>query len=368
MKILMVIDSLAKGGRERRMVSLIKSLWFDWNFSISLIVLSSIVEYPEVKKYCAAFKVIERKPKTDPRVFFKIFRYVKSFSPAIIHTWGSMSTIYSIPSSTFTRTPLVNASIADAPDMNYANYIYRRTRMTFPFSHAIVGNSKAGLKAYDAPDEKSLCIYNGFDFQRINDLEDKDTIYERYNIDSHQVIGMVAAFQERKDYHTFILAALKLLDKKRDVSIICVGDGEKLQEIKNSIPDKFKHHFTFTGNITDVESVINIFDIAVLTTNANFHGEGISNSIMEYMALSKPVIATNTGGTPEIVLDGKNGYLVEDGNQEELFRRLDELLTNPMKRLEMGEYGLQRLRENFSIGKMVHSYLGIYQSLATNIN
>src|SRR5690606_31004954 len=103
-----------------------------------------------------------------------------------------------------------------------------------------------------------------------------------------KVVGMVAAFSAFKDYKTFINAANIVLEKRNDVVFVCVGDGPKLNECKSIVQKNNSDKIIFTGKQKNVENIVNVFDIGVLST----FNEGISNSIMEYMALSKPVVVT----------------------------------------------------------------------------
>ena len=83
------------------------------------------------------------------------------------------------------------------------------------------------------------------------------------------------------------------------------------------------------GRQSDVESIINISNICVLTTNVKIHGEGISNSILEYMAMGKPVIASCGGGTNEIVEDAVTGFLISPLSPRELAEKIEILIDNP---------------------------------------
>jgi len=108
-----------------------------------------------------------------------------------------------------------------------------------------------------------------------------------------------------------------------------------------------------------VESVVNLFDIGVLST----YTEGISNSVMEYMVLGKPVIVTDGGGTKELVMDGKTGFLVPQKDPDALFEKLKHLLADPDLRIEMGQKGKDRIYEYFTIDRMEKEYLNLYDSV-----
>jgi glycosyltransferase involved in cell wall biosynthesis len=127
--------------------------------------------------------------------------------------------------------------------------------------------------------------------------------------------------------------------------------------------DNQKDRIIFTGRQSKIESIINLFDIGVLTTNDMVHGEGISNAILEYMVLNKPVIATRGGGTSEIVDDQKTGFVITPFAVDELVEKIELLIDNETLRLEMGDAAKQRILEHFSLEKMTESYIQLYEKL-----
>jgi glycosyltransferase involved in cell wall biosynthesis len=98
-------------------------------------------------------------------------------------------------------------------------------------------------------------------------------------------------------------------------------------------------------------------DICVLSTFT----EGVSNSILEYMALEKPVVATIGGGTSEIVIDNETGFLINPSNPKELADKLGILLENKSLRTRMGSAGKKRVIDEFSVEKMVNKYIDLYK-------
>ena len=171
---------------------------------------------------------------------------------------------------------------------------------------------------------------------------------------------MVGGFFERKDYKTYLEAALLVLKKRTDVTFMAIGEGPNLKKCKNMIPPDLMPYFKFTGVQKDVESIINIFDIGVLSTNSKVHGEGISNAILEYMALGKPVVATTGGGTNEIVEHMKTGILVPSNSPNHMAVKLIHLLKNPNEAIKMGLEGKNRIRKLFTLDEMANSYYELY--------
>lgn len=135
MKILLAIDNLGRGGRERRLVELIKGLLQSGDYQITLVVFSSRVEYEEVFDMDINLHMLPRKTKKDPRVFFSFFKISKDAAPDLIHTWGDMATIYAVPSAFLLRIKLINGSVVNAPaHTGWSDPEFFRKKLVLPFS------------------------------------------------------------------------------------------------------------------------------------------------------------------------------------------------------------------------------------------
>ena len=323
------------------------------------------IRYRELDDLNVSVVTIKRSAKRDVRLFAKIYRFLAESEPHIVHTWSTMSSIYTSPTAFLQGIKIVNGMIRSAhTDMGWRDQRWIRARLTFPFADAIVSNTREGLKAFGAPSCKSLCIYNGFDFTRITALETQNTIKERWDIKTDFTVGMVASFSEYKDYDTFIGAAVRILKERDDVTFVAIGDGKHRMRVAQQIPDCCLGRIKFLGRIQDVESVINTFDIGVLMTNTRLHGEGISNAILEYMALGKPVIATDYGGNRESIANGRTGFMVPAGNDNELAAKINMLLNNRTMAACMGREGRRMVKKLFDNEKMTEQYFRLYMRLA----
>jgi len=360
MRILYFIDSFPAGGKERRLVELMKGLKSRGGFELGLVVMSDDVHYKEIYDLGIEVHFVIRKTKKDFSVFSRFHRLCKKFKPDIVHCWDSMTAVYLVPVCKMLRIRLVNGMVADTPrKRNFRNKTWLRARLTFPFSDAVIGNSKAGLAAYGASGKKSICIYNGFNFSRTGNLLNGKHTREELDIRTPHVIGMVASFSVFKDYKTFYAAANLLLDKRSDVTFLAIGDHTDSGESKKLAGDARAHHFRFLGRQSGVESYISMMDICVLSTFT----EGISNSILEYMALGKPVIATDGGGTKEIVVEGETGFLVAPETPVQLAEKMEILLNDASLRRRLGQAGQKRVMSHFSIDKMVEAYIFHYNRI-----
>jgi glycosyltransferase involved in cell wall biosynthesis len=360
MKILFFVDNFSLGGKERRLLELMKELKLRPDVQFELVVMSKSIQYKEVFDLNIKIHYIIRNTKKDVSVFQKFYKLCKYFKPDIVHCWDSMTAVYLLPAVKLLKIKMVNGMIVDAPArQNTRNKIWLRGKFTFPFSSIIIGNSKAGLDAYKAPKKKSICIYNGFNFRRIKHIEDSALMRGQLKIDTKFIIGMVASFSVYKDYATYFSAAKLLLKKRNDITFLAIGNDTDSDSSAALIDERHRKHFRLLGKKTGIESFINIMDICVLSTFT----EGISNSILEYMALGKPVIATDGGGTSEIVEDKKTGYLVKQSDPADLAEKIEMLINNSELRNQMGVAGKKRVEDNFSIDKMVNGFIKTYEKV-----
>lgn len=365
--ILMLTDSLKAGGKERRLVELLKELSTKPDICCHLAIIDHQIHYQEIYQMNVKVHLLRKKIKKDPRIFYQLYRLCQTETIDIMHTWGAMPVIYGLPVAKLLRIKLVNSLITNAPSsFKLLEERHVAARLTFPFSDAILSNSQAGIKAYQAPSHKSFCIYNGFDFARVQDLSPSADIRARFSIQTKHVVSMVGAFEARKDYITFIKAALRLLDIRDDVTFLCIGGGDMMNESRALVPERWRDRIVFTGRQRDVESIVNASTACVLLTNQEVHGEGISNAVMEYMALAKPVVATRGGGTAELVDASESGFLVQPNSVDELTEKLTFLLNNPREAQVMGEAGRKIISDRFSLDKMIEAYYNFYHTVLTS--
>lgn len=360
MKILFFIESLRSGGKERRLVELIKGIKSHYpDIEMELVLTREDIHYTEI--FATGIKIhytVRKGLKKDPRLFFKFFKIAQKYKPDIIHVWGNMLAVYAIPAKVLLGIPMINSQITDAPLKVRRGLLSHE--LTFLFSDKIIANTYAGLKTYNAPSQKSLVIYNGFDFGRIHNLQPKESVRERFQIKTKFVVGMVASFSKLKDYKTYVKAANLILKNRQDVTFLCIGSGDDL-DYRKMIDLANEDKILFPGPQRGVESIMNICDVGVLTSNITIHGEGISNSLMEFAALAKPILATNNGGTPEIIEDGQNGYFLIPFNSVDLANKISILLENDNLREDMGLKAKDVVQNKFGINQMITRFYEEYK-------
>lgn len=358
-RILLFVESLRSGGKERRLVELLTGLSGDDRFRFEVVLTRPDIHYEDFQRLGIRTHIIERRwTKKDPRLFILFLWIVLRFKPDIIHVWGHMPAVYALPAKMLLGIPMINNEIADA---TCGKNLLAKS-LVFRFSDRIIANTAAGLCAYQAPPEKSTVIQNGFRQDRIADTGPPDSIRTGLGIRTPYAVAMVASFSDNKDYRTFIEAAVQLLDDRDDVTFLCVGNGDS-EPYRRLVSPEHRPYILFPGRQSRVERLMALCDIGVLTTDTRHHSEGISNALLEFMALGKPVLATDDGGSPELITDNREGYLIPPYDARTLRDRIDQLLDRPDECRRLGEAGKRTVAGQFSSQRMMDAFAAEYLRL-----
>lgn len=353
MKILFVLDSLQGGGFERRMSQLIKGLT---NKTGDLEV--SIV-FPEGAR--VDYEDILTKTKVS---YYKTQRefnqIVGSIKPDIVHSCSPYKSLALNLLKIKYRFKLIVGFIADAnrpPLLSKRNIGFS---LSYPLADAIISNSMAGLIAYRCPLKKSHVIYNGFEPSRLDIDISQDLVRDQQQF--KYIINMTGRIGEDKDFKAFIDIADRLKDRK-EILFYAVGKGKYEDIIKEYCDSKKLHNVRFLGFRSDVINIFKVSYISLLLSTVGKHKEGVSNSIMESMATGTPVIATNDGGSPEIIKDGSNGFLIDNNNLDMICDKIEFLLNDCESYKAFSKEAEKTIRDRFLLSTMVDNYIDLYRKL-----
>lgn len=195
------------------------------------------------------------------------------------------------------------------------------------------------------PREAVRLIHNGLDVDKMKFLE-RGKARERLGITAPLVVGTIANFYPSKGLEYLVEAARTFIHRK-DIVFVIIGSG-------HSTPPEAPN-VLMPGRIPEASRYLPAFDIFLSPSLK----EGFQWAILEAMAAKVPVVATRVGAAPEIIEDGKNGFLVEPGKPEEIAQAIQRLLADDRLRQEFGIQGYQTAREKFDAGKMVREITGL---------
>lgn len=364
-KVLFFIGTLQAGGKERRFIELLSFLKSSGDYDMVVVTASTEIDFPVFPQ----LNIPLRKVKNNAflkSIFIPIelMGIVNEFQPDLIHTWGRMQSFYMLPAKIFNKIPIINGQITDAaPHISLFNRII--DRLNFRFSDVILSNSYAGIDAYRPPEVNSKVIYNGMDLSRFENLPAKEEIKMKYGITTPYVVVMVANVSKNKDYKMFYTVASKVIEMRDDVSFVGVGFYDKEDPLYHNCQQLIQGNrkLMMTGGIDEVEAFVNACDIGVLFSNTEVHGEGLSNAVLEYMALGKPVVANDAGGTREVLKNEENGYLITDETTTRIAEKIVYLLSHNEIRINMGISGRSQIEKSFTIQKMGERFVDLYNAV-----
>jgi glycosyltransferase involved in cell wall biosynthesis len=211
------------------------------------------------------------------------------------------------------------------------------------------------------PLDKMVVIPSGVDTSRFQPLPPAD-FKARIGVPADRaVVGVVTRMRVRKGVDEFIRAIALLRRTQPSAHGVIVGEVDLDADLRQLVQSLgLQDHLTLLGRRSDMPEVLSAFDVFVLCS----HDEGMSNAILEAMAMEKAVVATDVGGTGEVVRHGHTGFLVPARDPEPLARALQEILAQPERLQEMGRLGRRIAVERFSAQSMVRQMENLYFDLA----
>jgi len=208
-------------------------------------------------------------------------------------------------------------------------------------------------------------IYNGVDLSRYERLEACCTLPDEYGMEpGSQIVGVVARLEPEKGHPTLLEAWPLVLRTVPDAYLLIVGEGSRREALEAQARDlRIAHRVVFTGRRDDVPAVTAALDVAVLPS----YREAQGLSILEALALSRPVVASNVGGIPEMITNGVNGLLVRAHDVDALAAAISRLLRDHPLADMLGRAGHDMVHDRFCIDLMVESVQAIYEEGARAI-
>lgn len=178
---------------------------------------------------------------------------------------------------------------------------------------------------------------------------------------SRPVLLTVGRLAEAKDHLNLLEAAALLRQRRKEFSVLVVGDGElrgRLEEMRDSLG--LSRQVVFAGTRSDVSAILRSCDIFVLPSKR----EGLPMVVLEAMASGVPVVATTAGGIDEVITDQKNGLLVPTENPESLAQALESLLDDSATARRLGNSGRETAVRLYSLKKIAAQYALLYDTVA----
>ena len=303
-------------------------------------------------------------PRTemDLGAAWRLARLIKSLTPDVVHAHDShavaMASLALSMSTQPAKLPLLAARRVDfhLRGNSLSRWKYRQVDMFICVSEAI----RDMLVADGVSVDRTVIVNEGIDLERVA-AAPPARLHEELWLPHHApVVGNVAALVPHKGQRHLVEAAALVVRQVPDARFVIAGEGELRAALERQIKDHhLEKHVMLLGFRPDVLSLHKAFDLFVMSSVT----EGLGTSLLDAMACEKPVVATNAGGIPEVVLEGTTGLLVPPRDHAAMAAAIVRLLKDPALRDRMGAAGLRVVREKFSAERMVQDTLKVYQAV-----
>jgi glycosyltransferase involved in cell wall biosynthesis len=234
-------------------------------------------------------------------------------------------------------------------------------RLTDLLSDAVVVNCRALrrhlVEDYGVPEAKIRLCHNGIDTDQFRPAPRARPVELQ---GAAAVIGVVCALRPEKGLPTLLEAFARVRKATPGARLLIVGSGEMLPKL-----EALRTHLNlgdaclFKPATADVAAWLNVLDVFVLPSLS----EAFSNSLMEAMACGCAVVASEAGGNPELVEDGRTGLLFKTGDPADLAAKLQRLLGQESLRRNLAETGRRFIHQGFSLASATRNMEGIYREL-----
>jgi glycosyltransferase involved in cell wall biosynthesis len=210
------------------------------------------------------------------------------------------------------------------------------------------------------PASRAVTVHEGIDVDHIDSIPAVN-VHEALWLPHHApLIGNVAALVAHKGQRYFIEAAHLVVQKEPDARFVILGEGDLREHLEHLVREHhLEKHVLLPGFRTDVIGCIKGFDLFVMSSVT----EGLGTSLLDAMACQKAIVATRAGGIPEVVDEGRSGLLVEPRDARQLADAILRLLRDPDLRGRMAATGYARVRERFTVDRMVADTAAVYSRI-----
>ena len=370
-RVLELIDSFHVGGSERQAVQISRLLSFRRNFDVHVACLNNAGPLRSQIDELALAEVPEYRLNNfyDLNAITQMRRfaaYLKRLRIDIIHTHDFYTNIFGIISATIAGVPVRIASRRESSKRRMDKRFIER--MAYRLSHQVIVNCdevRRQLVDEGVAVRKVSIIYNGLDPDLLRPAIDCDRteLLAQFRLptdSSKQFVTIVANVRPVKDHATFLRAAQQVKSSVPSACFVIAGEGNLIDSMRSLASELGIGSSTFfIGRCQNVAELLALSDVCVLSSNS----EGFSNSILEYMAASRPVVVTDVGGAREAVVERQTGYLVRSGDYQSMAKRIASLLDHPDQAREMGRNGRTLVERKFSCDRQVESVERLYQHL-----
>ncbi len=332
---------------------------------------AALVAHPdgELRRRAAeGLELVPLAPKSemDFTAAWRLNRVIKRLKPDVIHAhdahgvaMAGLALSLGASSARGGEPPLVVSRRVDfhLRSNSFSRWKHRQVDCFIAASEAI----RQMLVADGVPEERTVTVHEGIDVEHVAASPLVDVHQAFFLPHGAPIVGNVAALVPHKGQRHLIEAAHIVVQKLPDVRFVILGEGELRDALERAVREyRLEKHVFLPGFRTDVLGCIKSFDLFVMSSVT----EGLGTSLLDAMACSRAIVASRTGGIPEVVEDGVTGLLVPPRDHAALADAIIELVGDRQRRQAMGEAGFARVNEKFTVERMIAGTAAVYARVA----
>jgi glycosyltransferase involved in cell wall biosynthesis len=305
----------------------------------------------------------------DPSIIRPLRQLVRSRRIEIVHSHDYKTNLLALLLARLERIVPLSTAHGWTGNSGRERWLYypadRRLLAWFPRVIAVSGDIRDALARAGARANRVTVVLNGIDpdrFKRNPDLE--SSTRRRLQIEPHHtVIGAVGRLARQKRFDLLLDAIAPLLNRFPHLLVVIAGDGELKDTLaQHARTGGLASRCRFTGHVEDVISLHHAFDLFVQASDY----EGTSNAVLEAMALETPVVATDAGGTAELVAHEVHGLITPCGNVRAMTDAIEACLRDPAGARARARAARTRVENEISFRHRMRSVEAIYEALAAS--
>lgn len=373
-KLVHIISNLSLGGAQVLLFDILNYLSKKDDLEIYVITIDSGEYIEKFKK--AGIKVFDLKEKglVNPKIYFKMKKLLEDLNPDIVHTHLNKADFYGRIAAKIVKVKYIfstyhcYSSQHNSADINKKSIFDRIDNVVVKFSNSNLIAISEIVKKFIVNRDKSFeskteVIYNGVDISKERYLQNETELQklrEKYGVKPNDFLVCISGrFEKSKGQLFFLNSIADKIIESQNIKVIMPGYGNLMTDIESFISEKgLKNYVILPGFQKNMEKIIEISDLTVVPSL----WEGFGLVVIESMIKKKLVLASKTGGIPEIITNNENGFLFETLNGYELREKFNFIYNNKSNFPRIIENALTIVKNKFDIKKNSELYYLSYLS------
>jgi glycosyltransferase involved in cell wall biosynthesis len=309
-----------------------------------------------------------RKAKYFPIIpisLHRLFYFAKRKKAILIHANSLWDSPYAVTIARLLKIPSVVHIRTEHPTERARKYKLHRADAIITISDSL----KKPFESFPKLTNKMTTIYNGIDISTFDLIRKTKSHNLHKNSDSYFTIGYIGRIDPEKGLVELVKSIGILRKSNAKIKLVIIGDiGRRAEPFYRDLvllcqELGIENYVEFKGYKENIIDDIFGFDLLVLPS----YREGFGRTLIEAMAAGIPVIGTDVGGIPEIIDNGKNGFIVPPKDPQAIADAIQILLNDEDLQLKMGENGLNKVREKFTAEKIMQAIIDLYERLDNSL-